>query len=213
MIVAVIDYGSGNLKSAANAIEKVVSEIGKGKVVITRDPKEVLNATHIVLPGQGSFVDCMLGLKAIGGMIDTLENQVINKSLPFLGICVGMQLTADVGEENQEVDGLGWVPGKVVKINPQNPSLKIPHMGWNSVKLTSSKHPIKSTLRKETEMYFVHSYHFEVKNSDHLLGTTDYEETLAAIVGKDNIIGTQFHPEKSQLAGLKFIEWFLRWRP
>ena len=101
----------------------------------------------------------------------------------------------------------------MVKINPQNPSLKIPHMGWNSVKLTSSKHPIKSTLRKETEMYFVHSYHFEVKNSDHLLGTTDYEETLAAIVGKDNIIGTQFHPEKSQLAGLNFIEWFVRWRP
>ena len=213
MIVAVIDYGSGNLKSAAKAIEKVISEIGKGKVVITRDPKEVLNATHIVLPGQGSFVDCMLGLQAIGGMIDTLENQVINKSLPFLGICVGMQLTADVGEENQEVDGLGWVPGKVVKINPQNPSLKIPHMGWNSVKLTSSKHPIKSTLPKETEMYFVHSYHFEVKNSDHLLATTDYEEKLAAIVGKDNIIGTQFHPEKSQIAGLKFIEWFLRWKP
>ena len=182
MIVAVIDYGSGNLKSAAKAIEKVVSEIGKGKVVITRDPKEVLNATHIVLPGQGSFVDCMLGLQAIGGMIDTLQNQVVVKSLPFLGICVGMQLTADVGEENQEVDGLGWVPGKVVKINPQNPSLKIPHMGWNSVKLTSSKHPIKSTLRKETEMYFVHSYHFEVKNSDHLLATTDYAETLAAIV-------------------------------
>ena len=158
-------------------------------------------------------MDCMLGLQSIGGMIDTLENQVVVKSLPFLGICVGMQLTADVGEENQEVDGLGWVPGKVVKINPQNSSLKIPHMGWNSVKLTSSKHPIKNALQKETEMYFVHSYHFEVKNKDHLLGTTEYEEPLAAIVGKDNIVGTQFHPEKSQLAGLNFIEWFLRWRP
>ena len=213
MIVAVIDYGSGNLRSAAKAIEKVVTEIGEGKVVITCDPKEVLRATHIVLPGQGSFVDCMLGLQTIGGMIDTLENQVIVKSLPFLGICVGMQLTAELGEENHKVSGLGWIPGKVVKINPQNPSLKIPHMGWNTVRLTSSKHPIKDAIHKETEMYFVHSYHFDVKNSDHLIGTTHYEKTLAAIVGKENIIGTQFHPEKSQLAGLKFIEWFLRWKP
>ena len=213
MIVAVIDYGSGNLRSVAKAIEKVVSKIGEGKAIITSDPKEVLDATHIVLPGQGSFADCMLGLQAIGGMIDTLENQVVVKSLPFLGICVGMQLAADIGEENQKVAGLGWVPGKVVKLNPQSSSLKIPHMGWNSVKLTSAKHPVKDALQKEMEMYFVHSYHFEVKNSDHLIGTTEYEETLAAIVGKDNIIGTQFHPEKSQLAGLSFIEWFLRWKP
>ena len=196
MKIALIDYGSGNLQSAYKALELVSNS--KNKIFITSNSKDLLKADKIILPGVGAFADCIKGLKSISGMIDVLNEVVLEKKKPFLGICIGMQLLATKGKEKGDHDGLGWIKGKVIKIKKIK-KIKIPHMGWNTVKVIS-KHPILK--RKKFESYFVHSYNFICKNKKNIIATCDYQQKITAIVGKENIIGTQFHPEKSEKIGL-----------
>ena len=210
--VALIDYGSGNLRSAEKALARVAAEGSTGhEIVVTADPAQVESAERIVLPGVGAFADCMRGVSSIDGMIDTLKDKVLKHGTPFLGICVGMQLLAEIGREHGDHDGLGWMPGDVVKISPRDATLKIPHMGWNALSLCAP-HTMTQGM-SGTDVYFVHSYCIRPANRTHVLATTDYGGEIAAIVGRDNIIGTQFHPEKSQAAGLAFLRRFLEWQP
>jgi len=213
MNVAIIDYGSGNLRSAAKAFERAVSELGGGSIELTKDPDRLKNFSHLVLPGVGAFSDCMARLSAADGLIDSLQEQVFNKTKPFLGICVGMQLMADVGREHGKTDGFGWIPGEVVPISPHLRNIKVPHMGWNDLQFTNSTHPLIQNLPAGAHAYFVHSYHFVTKDRKHELATVNHGQRLTAIVGRDNLIGTQFHPEKSQRIGLRFIKNFLSWLP
>jgi len=208
MNVAIVDYGSGNLHSAAKAFERMAG----APVSVTSDPEEVAAADRIVLPGVGAFGDCWSGLNALPGMVEALEAAVLRGGRPFLGICVGMQLMATRGLEHGSHPGLGWIPGDVVQMTPADPALKVPHMGWNELENLKS-HPVLDSQPAGTHMYFVHSFHFQCGDPDHVLATADYGGTLAAVVGRDNMIGSQFHPEKSQKAGLAFIEAFLGWRP
>jgi imidazole glycerol-phosphate synthase subunit HisH len=213
MLTAVIDYGSGNLRSAAKAFERAAGELdGDERVIVTSDPDEAVHADRIVLPGQGAFADCRRGLAAITGLEDAVGEAVIARGRPFFGICVGMQLMADRGREFETVEGLGWVSGEVVAIEPADPSLKIPHMGWNQLALERS-HPVFEGIAEGTHTYFVHSFHLAVADKADLIATADYAQALTAAVGRDNMVGTQFHPEKSQAAGLRLIANFLRWRP
>ena len=205
MKIALIDYGSGNLQSAYKALELVSNH--KKKIFVTSNSKDLLKVDKIILPGVGAFADCMKGLKSISGMINVLNEAVLEKKKPFLGICIGMQLMATEGKEKGNHKGLGWIEGKVIKIK-KNKKIKIPHMGWNTVKVTS-KHPI--IKRKKFESYFVHSYNFICKNKKNVLATCDYQQKITAIVGKENIIGTQFHPEKSQKVGLEILKNFVSW--
>ena len=205
MKIALIDYGSGNLQSAYKALELVSN--CKNKIFITSNSKDLLKADKIILPGVGAFADCIKGLKSISGMTDVLNEVVLEKKKPFLGICIGMQLLATKGKEKGDHDGLGWIKGKVIKIK-KNKQIKIPHMGWNTVKIIS-KHPILK--RKKFESYFVHSYNFICKNKKNIIATCDYQQKITAIVGKENIIGTQFHPEKSQKIGLEILKNFVSW--
>lgn len=214
--VAIIDYGSGNLRSAAKAFEKIATDHRLDVAVnITDKPDGLSHADYIVLPGQGAFGDCMGGLSALDGMIDALEENVLHKGKPFLGICVGMQLLANEGLEGGTYKGLGWIDGQVRAIVPRDPSLKIPHMGWNTLNLTPSgeNHPALSGITGETHFYYVHSYQFDCANSAHILGTVEYGDNITSVVGRDNIIGVQFHPEKSHDAGLALIGRFLAWKP
>jgi imidazole glycerol-phosphate synthase subunit HisH len=211
-IVALIDYGSGNLRSAEKALARVAVEAGTGhEIVVTADPRQVEAAERIVLPGVGAFADCMRGVSSIPGMIAALEDKVLKRGTPFLGICVGMQLLAEVGREHGDHKGLGWIPGDVVRISPSDTTLKIPHMGWNALTICAS-HPMSDAMNS-SDVYFVHSYCIRPSNRAHVLATTDYAGEIAAIIGRDNIIGTQFHPEKSQTIGLAFLQRFLKWRP
>jgi imidazole glycerol-phosphate synthase subunit HisH len=213
MLTAVIDYGSGNLRSAAKAFERAAGELGDDeRVIVTSDPDEAVHADRIVLPGQGAFADCRRGLAAVSGLEDAVGEAVVARGRPFFGICVGMQLMADRGREFETVDGLGWVGGEVVAIEPANPSLKIPHMGWNQLALERS-HPVFEGIAEGTHTYFVHSFHLAVTDKADLIATADYAQALTAAIGRDNMVGTQFHPEKSQAAGLRLIANFLRWRP
>ena len=205
MKIALIDYGSGNLQSAYKALE-LVSDYKK-KIFVTSNSKDLLKADKIILPGVGAFADCMKGLKSISGIINVLNEVVLKKKKPFLGICIGMQLMATEGKEKGNHKGLGWIEGKVIKIK-KNKKIKIPHMGWNTVKV-ASKHPI--IKRKKFESYFVHSYNFICKDKKNVLATCDYQQKITAIVGKENIIGTQFHPEKSQKVGLEILKNFVFW--
>ena len=205
MKIALIDYGSGNIQSAYKALELVSNS--KNKIFITSNSKDLLKADKIILPGVGAFADCIKGLKSISGMIDVLNEVVLEKKKPFLGICIGMQLLATKGKEKGDHDGLGWIKGKVIKIKKIK-KIKIPHMGWNTVKVIS-KHPILK--RKKFESYFVHSYNFICKNKKNIIATCDYQQKITAIVGKENIIGTQFHPEKSQKIGLEILKNFVSW--
>ena len=196
MTIAVIDYGSGNLRSAAKACERAAADSGLGEpVLVTSRPEEVAAAERIVLPGQGAFADCRRGLAAVPGLEEALVEAVMARGRPFLGICVGMQLMAERGREFETVEGLGWIRGEVVPIEPADASLKIPHMGWNEL---LPRH--RGQRRSQSD-------------SGDLLADTDYGGPIAAAVGHDNLIGTQFHPEKSQMAGLRLIANFLRWRP
>ena len=217
MKVALIDYGSGNLRSAAKAFEKVAGELakdlGRGEVVVTTDAKVLDAATHIVLPGVGAFRDCRDGVVAIPGMMDALTRNVIERKKPFLGICVGMQLMARVGREHGDTDGFGWIDGEVARLTPSDPSLKIPHMGWNDLKFSAHVHPALSGLAPGDFAYFVHSYSLRAKNPGDVLAVVDYGGPVSAIVGRDNMLGTQFHPEKSQRVGQALISGFLTWRP
>lgn len=214
--VAIIDYGAGNLRSAANAFERVAASLANAPdIIVTADPEVVRRADRIMLPGVGAFADCKAGLDAVAGMTEVLEERVIRGATPFLGVCVGMQLLASEGREKVITAGLGWIPGAVEKIKPSDPNLKIPHMGWNTISVTKP-HALFAGIPVGPDglhAYFVHSYHFLTEDPAHLLATTDYGGTVTACVGRDNIFGTQFHPEKSQALGLKLIENFLGWTP
>lgn len=214
--IAIIDYGSGNLRSAAKAFERVIADRALSfRVLVTDKASDVANAAAIVLPGQGAFGDCIAGLKAVPGMIDALSENVLHKKTPFMGICVGMQLLADEGHEHGVHQGLGWIPGKVVKIIPAHADLKIPHMGWNTLSYCAQtpqqSHPALQHNQGSDHFYFVHSFVFESKEKAHHIASVDYGQSYAAIVGRDNMIGVQFHPEKSQESGLNLIAGFLDW--
>lgn len=213
--VAIIDYGSGNLRSAEKAIAKAVHDGGlPHRVSVTSDAEAVRRAERIVLPGVGAFADCMKGLCALPGMADALKDAVIARGAPFLGICVGMQLMASRGLEHGVHEGLGWIEGDVVRLEPGDPSLKIPHMGWNTLRVTQA-HPVIAHVATAAEphAYFVHSYALRAARRSDVLAETDYGAAIAAVVGRDNMIGTQFHPEKSQAVGLALLQNFVRWRP
>jgi glutamine amidotransferase len=208
--LALIDYGSGNLASAAKALARAAN--GKLDIITTADPEAVMEAERMVLPGVGAFADCMRGLSAVPGMVEALRDKVLKEGAPFLGICVGMQLLATVGVEFGRHAGLGWIAGEVVKITPDDPNLKIPHMGWNELKKVQS-HPLLEGVPDGAHAYFVHSFQLKPVLPDDLIATTDYGGALTAMVGNENIAGTQFHPEKSQATGLKLLENFVSWRP
>ncbi|MCB4767354.1 imidazole glycerol phosphate synthase subunit HisH [Ancylobacter sp. Lp-2] len=214
--VVLIDYGSGNLHSAGKALERAAREGGSGaRVVVTSDPETVRRADRIVLPGVGAYADCRRGLDAVDGMVDALNEAVIEKGRPFLGICVGLQLMAERGLEHGETAGLGWIAGDVVKIAPDDPSLKIPHMGWNSLNIRRP-HPLLAgipTGADGLDAYFVHSYHLAAARDEQLVATADYGGKVTAVVARDNLAGTQFHPEKSQRLGLALLANFLTWTP
>jgi len=211
--VALIDYGSGNLRSAAKALMRAAETSGtRHEVVITADPNRVAEAERIVLPGVGAFADCMRGLSAIPGMLSALEESVLRRGTAFLGICVGMQLLAEWGREHEDCRGLGWVPGEVLRITPLEPALKVPHMGWNALSILQP-HKLFEGMTDGTDVYFVHSYYLKPRDPLQILATTDYGGSIPAVVGRDNIAGTQFHPEKSQAEGLCLLERFLNWRP
>lgn len=202
--IALIDYGAGNLHSVHNALVKA----GADHAVITADPDWVSRADRIVLPGVGAFRACRDALVAIPGMVDALRDAVLVRGVPFMGICVGMQLMADAGEEFGRHDGLGWIPGTVRLIQPTDPALKVPHMGWNDV--VPADH---APLLVPGEAYFLHSYHFDAADPAHVIATTDHGGPLVAAIGRDNMLGVQFHPEKSQSYGLSLLSRFLEWRP
>ena len=220
MTVAIIDYGSGNLRSAAKSLERAAAEAGGGPVVVTDDPEAVARADRIVLPGVGAFADCRRGLLAVDGMMEALEAQVIGAGKPFLGICVGMQLMATRGLEHGVTEGFGWIAGDVVALDPRPAAdpgplgaLKVPHMGWNSLDLRGTSHPVLAGFGDSPYVYFVHSYHLVPADPGQLLASVDYGGAVTAAVGRDNLVGTQFHPEKSQAVGLRLLANFLRWRP
>lgn len=215
----ILDYGSGNLRSAAKSFEKVISDHAMDfDVVVSDQVKDLEAASHIVLPGQGAFGDCMAGLTN-SGLIDSMEVQVLQKGKPFLGICVGMQLLASRGVEGGMHAGLGWIEGEVVPLSPDDPSLKIPHMGWNTLMFPSAnaeqdnRHFIMRHVDEAAHFYFVHSYAFKVRSMHHALAFCEYGELICAAVGRDNMIGVQFHPEKSADDGLKLLGDFLLWKP
>jgi len=213
MTVAIIDYGSGNLRSAAKAFERAVRESGSSATVtVTGDAAVVATADRIVLPGVGAFADCRRGLHAVPGMVEALTEAVLVRGRPFLGICVGMQLMATRGLEHGSHDGLGWIPGEVRAIEP-GPGRPVPHMGWNDLGLRSPDHPALAGIAPGAHAYFVHSYAIVCDDPGHVLATVYYGGAIAALVGRANMIGTQFHPEKSQATGLRLIANFLSWRP
>ncbi|MCC6598972.1 MAG: imidazole glycerol phosphate synthase subunit HisH [Alphaproteobacteria bacterium] len=221
----IIDYGSGNLRSAARAFERVIADEGlRAEVVVSNRAEDVAKADRIVLPGQGAFGDCIDNLRATPGMIEALEEAVLERARPFLGICVGMQLLATRGLEHGNHEGLDWIPGQVTALADHIPAgtLKIPHMGWNEVFVPPDAvkdeqnivlRSVESWGTQGEHFYFVHSFMFECKDKRHILGAVDYGSAFPAIVGRDNIMGVQFHPEKSQSAGLKLIGDFMRWDP
>lgn len=216
--VLVVDYGSGNLRSAARALERVIADEKRPfSVQVGADPAAVRSAARIVLPGQGAFGDCLAGLSAIPGLRDALERKVREDGTPFLGICVGMQLMADTGLEHGRHAGLGWIPGTVRRMTPADPALKIPHMGWNALVPAQGAcafdHPVLRGVAPGSDVYFVHSYVFDVAAKSDLFAVAEYAGSIPAIVGRANMIGTQFHPEKSQKTGLSLISGFLRWSP
>ena len=211
MSIAIIDYGSGNLRSAAKALEVANKNLNvNSKIVITSDPEIIKKSNKIILPGQGSFRDCYLGIKKINGLIDTLNDFVLVQKKPIFGICVGMQLFAKIGYETEETKGFGWIDGVVKKINNINKTLKLPHMGWNQIEFKKN-FLLFSGIENKSHMYFVHSYEFLTKQKDCIVATTNYGNSIIVAVAKDNIFGTQFHPEKSQKNGLKLLENFIKW--
>jgi glutamine amidotransferase len=216
MSVAIIDYGSGNLHSARKAFERAAREAGLSREVrVTARPEEVLGADHVVLPGVGAFADCRRGLDGVSGMVEALDEAVRQQGKPFLGICVGAQLMATRGLEHEVVAGLNWIAGDVAPIKPRDPGLKIPHMGWNTLDLRRS-HPLLEGVKtgpNGLHAYFVHSFQLYADDAGDVVATADYGGPVTAIVARDNIAGTQFHPEKSQTLGLKLIANFLQWRP
>ncbi len=216
MSVAIVDYGSGNLHSAAKAFERAARERGHDQpIMVTNDPAKVARADRVVLPGVGAFADCRRGLDAIPGMVEALNENALQRGRPFIGICVGMQLMAERGREYQVVPGLGWIAGEVDRIAPNDKNLKIPHMGWNTLNMLQP-HALLDEIPLGPDglhAYFVHSYALQPSQRSDLVAQADYGGPLTAIVGRDNMVGTQFHPEKSQRLGLALIANFLKWAP
>ncbi|MDR9763516.1 imidazole glycerol phosphate synthase subunit HisH [Rhizobium redzepovicii] len=216
MRVAIIDYGSGNLRSATKAFERAAREAGiDAHIDLTDKAENVAAADRIVLPGVGAYADCRRGLDAVPDMAEVLIEAVEKKARPFLGICVGMQLMSSRGLEKTVTHGFNWIPGDVVEMTPDDPALKIPQIGWNTLDL-KREHPLFDGIRTGSEglhAYFVHSYHLAAENADDVIATVDYGGALTALVGRDNMVGAQFHPEKSQKLGLALIANFLRWNP
>jgi len=207
-----IDYDSGNLHSAEKAFQRMARETGQGMVRVSNRPEDVATASRIVLPGDGAFPACRRGLAAIDGLEEAIVEAVTKRAIPFLGICVGMQMLANEGHEYETVTGFGWVAGDVRKIAPNDPALKVPHMGWNDL-VIDQPHPVLEGIATGAHAYFVHSYHMEMRDPAHRLAHCNYGGDVTAIVGHANVIGTQFHPEKSQEAGLRLIANFLNWAP
>ncbi len=214
MRIAVVDCGSGNLRSVVRVVEHAAADEGlAAEVEITRQPGPVLAADRIIMPGQGTVARCLHGLSIVPGLRDAMEEAVRHKGVPFFGICVGMQMLADVSMEHGIHPGLGWIPGRVVAIRPSDPAIKVPHMGWNELVIREPAHPVLADLPSNPHVYFVHSYHLVCDRNDDCLATTGYGQPITAAVGRNNIIGTQFHPEKSQAVGLLLLRQFLRWNP
>ena len=209
MQVALVDYDSGNLHSAEKAFALMGREVG-ATVTVTSDPEVVARADRIVLPGDGAFPACKAALDAVPGMVQALGDAVLTRAVPFMGICVGMQMLADLGHEYRDTEGLGWIGGEIDAIRA--PDLKVPHMGWNDLTVLNP-HPVLEGIVSGDHAYFVHSWQFRVTDPAHLLASADYGGPVTAVVGRDNIVGTQFHPEKSQDVGLRIIANFLRWKP
>jgi len=212
MLTAIIDYESGNLHSAHKAFERMAREVDAGEVIVTADADVVARADRVVLPGDGAFPACMAALKGSGGLYDAMVEAVDVKARPFLGICVGMQLMARIGREYEDTQGLGWIDGEVKRITPADAALKVPHMGWNDL-VIDNPHPVFADLETGDHTYFVHSYHMVVDAPQERLAHVDYAGDVTAIVGRDTMLGMQFHPEKSQNNGLRLIANFLTWAP
>ena len=211
MLTAIIDYSSGNLHSAQKAFEKITASNNLGSIVVTSDPEIISTADRLVLPGDGAFPSCKSELMS-SQAYEAMVYSAVDKSRPFLGICVGMQLMAIRSYEYQETQGLGWIDGEVRKINPKDKTLKIPHMGWNTLNIESD-HPVLRCIHNGDHVYFVHSFQMMIKNKEQRLAFTDYGTDITAVVGKENMVGLQFHPEKSGQIGLQIIENFLSWSP
>ncbi|MDF1853887.1 imidazole glycerol phosphate synthase subunit HisH [Pseudooceanicola sp.] len=212
MLTVLIDYESGNLHSAEKAFQRMAREVGGGQVIVSDRAEDVARADRIVLPGDGAFPACAQALKGRENLFDALREAVETRGRPFLGICVGMQLMARIGHEYQDTPGLGWIDGEVTRITPDDPALKVPHMGWNDL-VIDRPHPVLAGIETGQHAYFVHSYQMQVNAADQLLAHADYAGPITAIVGRDTMIGTQFHPEKSQATGLRLIANFLTWTP
>jgi glutamine amidotransferase len=210
-LTVLVDYDSGNLHSAEKAFQRMAAEVGAGEVLVTSRPEDVARADRIVLPGDGAFPACRRALGSYGGLYESISEGVA-QGKPFLGICVGMQMLASWGREYEDTEGFGWIGGEVARITPEDPALKVPHMGWNDL-VIDRPHPVLDGIATGDHAYFVHSYHFRVADPANLLAHVDYAGPITAIVGRDNLVGTQFHPEKSQATGLRLISNFLRWRP
>ncbi|MCD1626496.1 MAG: imidazole glycerol phosphate synthase subunit HisH [Paracoccaceae bacterium] len=212
MQTVIVDYESGNLHSAEKAFQRMAAEVGAGTVTVTSDPEVVRGADRIVLPGDGAFPACRKELFDHRGLFEAMEEAVITTARPFLGICIGMQMLATRGLEYTPTPGFDWIGGEVARITPADPALKVPHMGWNDL-VIDQPHPVFDGVTTGDHAYFVHSYHMRLTNPAHLLAHVDYAGPITAIVGRDNMLGMQFHPEKSQKTGLRLIANFLRWRP
>jgi len=212
MLTAIIDYESGNLHSAEKAFQRMAQEVGAGEVIVTGDADVVARADRVVLPGDGAFPACATALRGHSGLFDALVEAVEIRGRPFLGICVGMQLMASWGREYCDTPGLGWIDGEVVKITPDDPGLKVPHMGWNDLVLDAD-HPVFDGISTGDHAYFVHSYQFHVTNPADRLAHVEYGGDITAVIGRDTMLGMQFHPEKSQSTGLRLISNFLTWTP
>lgn len=211
MRVALVDYGSGNLHSAAKALALSGREAG-AEIEVTSAPATIARADRIVLPGDGAFPACRAALEAEPGLIEALQDAVLGRGVPFMGICVGMQLLASVGHEYTDTPGLGWIAGAIERITPSDPALKVPHMGWNDLHFRQA-HPVFDGIADGDHAYFVHSYQFRPADPAHLIASVDHGGSVCAIVGRDNILGLQFHPEKSQAVGLRILANFMRWQP
>ncbi|MCX8508441.1 MAG: imidazole glycerol phosphate synthase subunit HisH [Rhodobacteraceae bacterium] len=212
MLTVLVDYDSGNLHSAEKAFQRMAQEVGAGQVLVSSAPEDVARADRIVLPGDGAFPACRAALGRFTGLFEAIDEAVTRRARPFLGICVGMQMLATRGREYHDTDGFGWIGGEVVKIAPADRTLKVPHMGWNDL-VIDHPHPVLAGIETGQHAYFVHSYHFRVADPAQRLAHVDYGSDITAIVGRDTMVGVQFHPEKSQATGLRLIANFLRWTP
>lgn len=212
MGTVIVDCGSGNLHSARKAFALTAEEAGAGDVSVSSDPEDIASADRLVLPGVGAFGSCSDGIRERDGMADAIEETAVNRAVPFLGICVGMQLLASIGRERGISKGFGWIPGEAVEIAPKDPNLKVPHMGWNELEI-DTPHPILSGISTGDHVYFVHSFHFQPEDSGKRIAHADYGGKITAAIASENLVGVQFHPEKSQRTGLRIIANFLAWAP